>query len=136
MVTEILATELVKQLMIAVPSIVLGTQTITASLKGICKIENPQVNRAVSWVVAILVGLGFVAFNGLSIVSSPVWVNYAFGAVAGFLAGVSANGFYDLGPIWSVFNTITSVFGSTRIQSTVSGSTSTNESSEEEISKE
>lgn len=114
MVSEILALALVKQLAIAVPSIVLSTQTITASLKGLLKIENGVVNRIISWVVAVVVGLGFVAFNGLSIVTSPIWANYVFGAVAGLLAGVTANGFYDLEPVWKFFNSITNAFNPER----------------------
>lgn len=114
MVAEILALTLVKQLGVAVPSIVVGTQTLTASIKGIFKIENSTVNRILSWVIAILVGVGFVAFNGLAIVTSPVWVNYVFGTVAGALAGITANGFYDMTPIWSLFNAITNVFNPER----------------------
>ena len=93
MVSEILALTLAKQLSVAVPSIVVGTQTLTASLKGIFKIENSKLNRAISWLMAVLVGIGFVAFNGLAIVTGPMWVNYIFGAVAGFIAGIAANGF-------------------------------------------
>mgnify|MGYP003550690892 FL=1 len=64
--------------------------------------------------MAVLVGIGFVAFNGLAIVTAPVWVNYVFGAVAGFIAGIAANGFYDLTPVWNFFNAITNVFNSER----------------------
>ena len=114
MVSEILALTLVKQLSIAVPSIVVSTQTLTASLKGIFKIENSELNRAISWLMAVLVGIGFVAFNGLAIVTAPIWVNYVFGAIAGFLAGVASNGFYDLNGIWNFFNAITNVFNPER----------------------
>ena len=103
-----------KQLSVAVPSIVVATQTLTASLKGIFKIENSKLNRAISWLMAVLVGIGFVAFNGLAIVTAPMWVNYIFGAVAGFIAGIAANGFYDLTPVWNFFNAITNVFNSER----------------------
>lgn len=114
MVSEILALTLAKQLSIAVPSIIAGTQTLTAALKGVFKIDNSKVNKAISWIVAVLVGVGFVAFNGLAVVTSPIWVNYVFGAVAGFIAGIAANGFYDLTPVWNFFNAITNVFNSER----------------------
>ena len=114
MVSEILALTLVKQLSVAVPSIVVGAQTLTASLKGIFKIENSNINRAVSWLMAVLVGIGFVAFNGLAIVTAPMLVNYIFSAVASFIAGIAANGFYDLTPVWNFFNAITNVFNSER----------------------
>lgn len=114
MVSEILALTLVKQLSIAVPSIITGTQTLTAAIKGIFKIENSKVNQIISWAMAVLVGIGFVAFNGLTVVTSPVWVNYVFGAVAGLLAGLSANKLYDMNPIWNLFNAITNVFNPER----------------------
>ena len=88
MAAEILALTLIKQLCVAVPSMVIGTQTLTATIKGLFKIENSVVNKIISWVMAILVGVGFVAFNGLAIVTSPIWVNYVFGIVAGLLAGI------------------------------------------------
>ena len=114
MVSEILALTLVKQLAVAVPSIVVSTQTLTASLKGIFKIENSKLNRVISWLMAVLVGVGFVAFNGLAIVTTPIWVNYVFGAVAGLIAGITANGFYDLTPVWNFFNAITNAFNPER----------------------
>ena len=114
MISEILALTLIKQLCVAVPSMVVGTQTLTAAIKGIFKIENSKVNRILSWVIAALVGVGFVAFNGLAIVTSPVWINYAFGVVAGLLAGIEANGLYDLNSIWSFFNAITNMFNPER----------------------
>lgn len=114
MVAEILALTLVKQLSVAVPSMVVGTQTLTAAVKGLFKIENSKVNRILSWIIAILVGVGFVAFNGLAIVASPIWVNYVFGVVAGLLAGLSANGLYDLNSVWAVFNAITNMFNPER----------------------
>lgn len=114
MVSEILALTLIKQLCVAVPSMVVGTQTLTASIKGIFKIENSKLNKAISWLIAVLVGVGFVAFNGLAIVTSPIWINYVFGAVAGLLAGIEANGLYDLNGVWSLFNAITNIFNPER----------------------
>jgi hypothetical protein len=93
---------------------VVGTQTLTAAIKGIFKIENSKVNRILSWVIAVLVGVGFVAFNGLAIVSSPIWVNYLFGAVAGVISGIEANGLYDLDSVWAFFNAITNIFNPER----------------------
>ena len=113
-VSEILAITLIKQLCVAVPSMVVGTQTLTAAIKGIFKIENSKVNRILSWVIAVLVGVGFVAFNGLAIVSSPIWVNYVFGAVAGVISGIEANGLYDLDSVWAFFNAITNIFNPER----------------------
>ena len=112
--SEILALTVIKQLGIAVPSIIVGTQTITSSIKGIFKIENKLANRILSWIIAILVGLGFVVFNGLAIVNTPVWVNYLFGGICGLFAGFSANGLYNTDPIWNLFNAITNIFNPER----------------------
>ena len=114
MVSGILALTLVKQLCVAVPSMVVGTQTLTAAIKGIFKIENSKINKAISWIMAVLVGVGFVFFNGLAIVSSPVWINYVFGAVAGVLAGIEANGLYEFDSIWNFLNAITNMFNPER----------------------
>ena len=110
MLTTIVLAEIIKQLGVAVPTIILGTQTITSVIHGIFDINNSKVNHAISWIVAILIGLGFVAFNGLVFVTAPVWLNYVLGGVAGLFAGAAANGFYDWEPIWKVFNTITDIF--------------------------
>lgn len=114
MAAEILALTLIKQLCVAVPSMVIGTQTLTATIKGLFKIENSVVNKIISWVMAILVGVGFVAFNGLAIVTSPVWVNYVFGIVAGLLAGIEANEIYHWNKVWDFFNAITNIFNPER----------------------
>lgn len=110
MLTTIVLAEIIKQLGVAVPSIILGTQTITAMLHGIFDIKSAKVNHAISWIVAILIGLGFVAFNGLTFVTAPVWLNYVLGGVAGLFAGAAANGFYDWEPIWKIFNSLTDIF--------------------------
>lgn len=102
--------ELLKQLVVAVPSIIVGTQAITAAIHGAFKIENKNVVHAISWVVSVLGGVGFVAFNGLSFGLAPVW-NYVLGAVAGVLAGAAANGVYDWPAVASIFDAITNLFG-------------------------
>ena len=105
------ALDLVKQLAIAIPAILVGTQTITAAIHGAFKIENKNVVHAISWVVAVLAGLGFVAFNGLDFgVTPPVW-NYVLGGVSGLIAGGAANGWYDWPLVEKIFDAITNLFG-------------------------
>lgn len=100
--------ELLKQLAVAVPSILVGTQVITAAVHGAFSISNPNTNHAVSWIVAILAGLGFVQFNGLEFGLGD-W-DYLAGAVCGLLAGGAANGFYDWPSVSKIFDAITRLF--------------------------
>lgn len=104
-------TTFLTQLGIAVGSILLGTQAITAAIHGAFKIENPNVNHAISWIVATLAGLGFVAFNGLNFGFEQVWANYVCGGLAGLIAGAAANGFYDWPKIEAIIDVITKLFG-------------------------
>lgn len=106
---EITVIDLIKQLVIVVPSILVGTQTITAAIHGAFKIENPNVNHLISWIVSILGGLGFVAFNGLNFGLPTVW-NYILGGIAGLIVGGAANGFYDWPAIKKIFDAITNLF--------------------------
>ena len=105
----ILVVELLKQLAIAVPSIMLGTQTITAAIHGVFNVENKNWVHAISWVVSVLAGLGFVAFGGLTFGLAPVW-NYVLGGVAGLLSGAAANGVYDWPVVANIFDAITRLF--------------------------
>lgn len=100
---------LIKQLAVAVPVILVATQTITAAIHGAFNIENPNLNHAISWVVAILGGLGFIAFNGLDFGLPTAW-NYVMGGVAGLITGGAANGVYDWPAVKRIFDAITSIF--------------------------
>ena len=110
---EILVIELLKQLAIAIPSIMVGTQAITAAIHGAFKIETQNWVHAISWIVSILAGLGFVAFNGLTFGLAPVW-NYVLGGVAGLIVGGMSNGWYDWPGIAKIFDAITNLFGGTK----------------------
>lgn len=97
---------LLTQFAVAVPAIIVGTQTLTSTINGLFKIDNTAWRHAVSWIVAVLVALGFVATNGLTFGLPEVWENYAVGAVAGIVAGGAANGFYDWNAIGNIFRTL------------------------------
>lgn len=107
---EVTVIDLLKQMAVAVPSILVGTQAITAAIHGAFNIENKNVVHALSWVVAVLAGLGFVAFNGLDF-GLPVAWNYAVGGVCGLIVGGTANGVYDWPQVAKVFDAITLLFG-------------------------
>lgn len=106
---EVSVIDLLKQMAVAVPSILVGTQTITAAIHGAFKIESKNWVHAISWIVAILAGLGFVAFNGLDF-GLPVAWNYVVGGICGLIVGGAANGVYDWPAVGKVFDVITSLF--------------------------
>ena len=107
---EITIIDLLKQMAIAIPSILVGTQAITAAIHGAFNIENKNIVHVISWIVAVLAGLGFVAFNGLDFGLPSVW-NYVLGGVCGLITGAAANGVYDWPAVRKIFDAITSLFG-------------------------
>ena len=88
--------EVLKQMAVAIPSILVGTQAITAAIHGAFKIENSNLVHAISWIVATLAGLGFVLFNGLDF-GLPVTWNYVVGGVCGLIVGGASNGAQNAG---------------------------------------
>lgn len=101
--------DLIKQMAYVIPAILLGTQTITAAIHGAFKIKDDNINHAISWVVAVLAGLGFVAFNGLTF-GLGGW-DYLFGGLCGLVVGGTANGWFDWPSIKAIFDAITNLFG-------------------------
>lgn len=106
---EITIIDLLKQMAIAIPSILVGTQAITAAIHGAFSIGNKNIVHIISWIVAVLAGLGFVAFNGLDFGLSVTW-NYVLGGVCGLITGAAANGVYDWPAVSRIFDIITSLF--------------------------
>ena len=107
---EVTVIDVIKQLAYVIPSIMVGTQTLTACIHGAFKIENNNINHAISWIVAVLTGLGFVLFNGLTF-GLPVWADYVLGGICGLIVGGTANGWYDWPAISKIFDAITALFG-------------------------
>lgn len=101
--------DLLKEMAVVVPTILVGTQAITAAIHGVFNIQNKNIVHAVSWIVAVLAGLGFVAFNGLDFGVSTAW-NYVLGGVCGLICGGCANGIYDWPAISKIFDAITNLF--------------------------
>ena len=106
---EVTVIDVLKQMAIAIPSILVGTQTITAAVHGAFKIEDKNLVHAISWIIATLAGLGFVAFNGLDFGLPTVW-NYVVGGICGLIVGGTANGWFDWPWIEKIFNAITAMF--------------------------
>ena len=108
------AQELVRQLALAVPIIMVAAQTLTAAIHGLFNINSDNANHAVSWIVSVLCGVGFVAFNGLYFGFAQQWANYLCGAACGICVGGMANGWYDWPAIKEVFDAITMLFSRLR----------------------
>lgn len=109
---EVTVIEVLKQMAIAIPSILVGTQAITAAIHGAFKIENKNIVHAISWIISTLAGLGFVAFNGLDF-GLATWANYIIGGICGLIVGGAANGWYDWPMVSKIFDAITNLFGKT-----------------------
>ena len=115
---EVTVIDVIKQLAYVIPSIMIGTQTITAAIHGAFKINNDNINHAISWIIAVLTGLGFVLFNGLTF-GLPVWADYVLGGICGLIVGGTANGWYDWPAISKIFDAITALFGVKKTAKTV-----------------
>ena len=101
--------ELLKQMAYVIPSILVGTQAITAAIHGAFNIKNKNWVHAISWIIAILAGVGFVAFKGLDFGVATAW-NYVLGGVCGVIVGGAANGVYDWPVVAKIFDAITNLF--------------------------
>jgi hypothetical protein len=116
MIGTVLATatisSLLNQLVIAVPSIILASNTLTAALQGVFNIKSGKAVHVMNWVIGILTGLGFVAANGLTFGLSA-WLDYVLGGVAGLLGAAASNGLYDWESVKKIFNALTNLFGTT-----------------------
>ena len=106
---EVTVIDVLKQMAYVIPSILVGTQAITAAVHGVFNITNKNAVHAISWVVAVLAGLGFVAFNGLDFGLATAW-NYVVGGTCGLIVGGTSNGWYDWDGIAKIFDAITNVF--------------------------
>lgn len=102
---EVSVIDVLKDLEVAIPVILVGTQVITAAIAGVFKITQGNIKHLITWIVGILAGVGFVAFNGLTFGLSEVW-NYVLGGVCGLMAAAASNGFYDWPALKAVFDAI------------------------------
>lgn len=101
--------ELLKQLCVAVPSVIASTLLLTEAIKQIFKIEKPWVNHLVSWIIAVATAELFVLCGKLNF-GLGAW-DYAIGAVVGLLAGGASNGLYDWSKVQELIELIISLFG-------------------------
>jgi len=106
--------DVLKQMAYVIPSVMVGTQAITAAIHGAFKIENKNWVHAISWIVAVLAGVAFVGFNGLDF-GVTTWLNYVLGALCGLIVGGASNGVYDWPAVAKIFDAITNLFGKKKV---------------------
>ncbi len=114
MIGTVLATatisSLLNQLVVAVPAIILASNTLTAALQGVFNIKEGKTVHLINWIIGVLTGLVFVAANGLTFGLAP-WLNYVLGGVAGLLGAAASNGLYDWELVKKLFNALTNLLG-------------------------
>lgn len=111
---EISFIDVLKQLVVAIPIIMAGAQTITAAISGVLNIQSGNVKHWINWIIGTLTGVGFVVFNGLTFGLPAVWMNYVVGAVCGLGAAAASNGVYDWPKVRAVIEAIINLFSSFR----------------------
>lgn len=104
----VVITTLLSQLFVVVPTIIVGTQTLTSLINGLFKVDTGWVRHLISWIVAVVIALVFVATGGLTFGLPVVW-EYVVGTVAGVLAGGAANGIYDWDAIKKIFDSFEAI---------------------------
>lgn len=105
----IIAIEIVKQLLIIVPSLIAGTAIITGAINGAFNVQNGNAKHIISWLVAILGGVLTVLSGGLTF--GLGWIDYLIGAAFGLVAGGAANGLYDWPAIEKIIDQFYILFG-------------------------
>lgn len=101
--------DLIKQVSVAVPSIIAGSMVLTGMINGAFNIENNNVKHIISWAVAVIAALATCALGGLSF-GLGSW-DYALAAATGLLAGGASNGVYDWPAISNIIDKFYELFG-------------------------
>lgn len=97
--------ELLKQLAVAVPSILAGVMLVTSAIDEGFNITNKNWRHAISWILAVVTAVIFTATGQLTF-GLGGW-DYAISVVFGVIAGGAANGIYD----WPAVTKIIDAFG-------------------------
>jgi flagellar biosynthesis protein FlhB len=100
--------ELIKQMAYVIPSIMVGTQAITAAIHGAFNIQNNNVKHIISWVLAVVAAIVTCALGGLTF-GLGGW-DYALAAATGLLAGGASNGVYDWPTISNIIDKFYDLF--------------------------
>lgn len=100
---------LLKQMAIAVPSIIAGTVVLTGMVNAAFNIQNNNVKHALSWIIAI-VGAVVTCLSGGLTFGLGGW-DYAISAAVGLVAGGASNGWYDWSAISNIIDKFYELFG-------------------------
>lgn len=101
--------DLIKQMSVAVPSIIAGTMVLTGMMNGAFNIQNNNVKHILSWVLAVVGAVCTCAIGGMTF-GFGNW-DYALAAVVGLLAGGASNGVYDWPAISNIIDKFYDLFG-------------------------
>lgn len=101
--------DLIKQVSVAVPSIIAGTMVLTGAINGAFNIQNNNVKHIISWVVAVISAIATCYCGGLEF-GLGGW-DYALAAATGLLAGGASNGVYDWPSISNIIDKFYDLFG-------------------------
>lgn len=102
--------QLLNELCVAIPSIIVGSQALTAALRGVFNIEKGNIVHTLNWIIGILTGIGFVVFNGLTFGLST-WADILVGAIAGLIGAGASNGLYEWSTIKTLFSALADLLG-------------------------
>lgn len=111
----VVITTVLSQLFVAVSTIIVGTQTLTSVINGLFKIDTAWVRHLISWIIAVVIALAFVATGGLTFGLPVVW-EYVVGGIAGLLAGGAANGIYDWEAIKKIFDSLEGIIRGQKVE--------------------
>lgn len=102
--------DLIKQLGIVFPSVIVGSQALTAVIRGSLNIKSGKAIHAVNWIIGTLAGALFVLLNGLTF-GIGEWADVALGAVAGLIGAGASNGLYEWKKIKKIFSALADGLG-------------------------
>ena len=101
--------DLIKQMSVAVPSIIAGTMVLTGMIDGAFNIQNNNLKHLLSWVIAV-VGAVVTCYCGGMEFGLGGW-DYALSAAVGLVAGGASNGVYDWPAISNIIDKFYDLFG-------------------------
>lgn len=101
---------LLKQLGVALPSIIVGSQALTAIIRGSLNVQSGKAIHLINWIIGTFAGILFVLFNGLTF-GIGEWADIVIGAVAGLIGAGASNGLYEWKKIKALFSALADGLG-------------------------
>lgn len=102
--------DLIKQLGVVFPSVIIGSQALTAVIRGSLNIKSGKAIHAINWIIGTLAGAAFVLLNGLTF-GIGQWADIILGAVAGLIGAGASNGLYEWKKIKAIFSALADGLG-------------------------